>query len=669
MSTAAWSAQFAGGPYAERADPEPSRLDDVLLRAQGRLAPLLRARRVARLARIADGVDALAGEFSALSDRELRVAAAQLRAQLLRAGLTPAMIARAFALTREATHRQLRMRHHRVQLMGGAAMLGGALAEMETGEGKTITALLPSVAVALMGRPVHVVTVNEYLAERDADQLRPVFAALGLSVGLAKHGQSPPDRRAAYACDVTYCTNKDVVFDYLRDRMALGQRRSRARLQVDALCGLDTAPLLLRGLHYALIDEADSVLIDEARTPLILSGMQDSARDTTLYHRALALAQALVSGPHFEPEPDGRPGALTPEGKALLRDRAKQGENAAHGLLQSRRAREELVSQALHALHSYRLDRHYIVADGKVQIVDEYTGRVMADRTWQRGLHQLIEAKEGCEVTGERRVQASITYQRFFRRYLRLAGMSGTVGESAGELRAVYGLDVVRIPTHRALRRRYLRTRIFATSEAKWRTVAARVAEVTAGGQSVLIGTRSVAASEEVSRWLATCGFPQHEVLNARQDKREAEIVAQAGRRGHVTVATNMAGRGTDIRPAPEVIAAGGLHVIVTEFHESARIDRQLYGRSARQGDPGSVEAIVSLEDDLFLRSLWRSLLRLTGILIRAFPDGRAARRAGDLLRRLAQYRAERRNAQARRATVARDKRLDQSLAFAGRSE
>ena len=669
MSAATWSAEFAGGPYAERADPEPSRIDDFLLRAQSRPAPLFRARRLAGLTRLADAVDALAGEFSALADRELRVAAEQMRGQLLRAGSAPAMTARAFALTRETTHRQLRMRHHRVQLMGGAAMLGGALAEMETGEGKTITALLPAVAVALMGRPVHVITVNEYLAERDADQLRPVFTALGLTVGLTKHGQSPRDRRAAYACDVTYCTNKDVVFDYLRDRMALGQRRTRARLQVDTLFGIDTAPLLLRGLHYCIIDEADSILIDEARTPLILSGMQDSAREAALYHRALGLARDLVAGEHFEPEPDGRPGALTQQGKAHLRDLSKQRENAAHALLQSRRAREELVSQALHALHSYRLDRHYIVADGKVQIVDEYTGRVMADRTWQRGLHQLIEAKEGCEVTGERRVQASITYQRFFRRYLRLAGMSGTVGESAPELRAVYGLDVVRIPTHRTLRRRYLGTQLFATSEAKWQRVAARVAEITAGEQSVLIGTRSVAASEQVSRSLAASGLPQHELLNARQDKREAEIVAQAGRRGHITVATNMAGRGTDIRPAPEVIAAGGLHVIVTEFHESARIDRQLYGRSARQGDPGSVEAIVSLEDDLFLRSLWPSLLRLAVLLLRAFPDGRAARRAGDALRRLAESRAERRNAAARRATVAKDKRLDQSLAFAGRSE
>jgi preprotein translocase subunit SecA len=330
-------------------------------------------------------------------------------------------------------------------------------------------------------------------------------------------------------------------------------------------------------------------------------------------------------------------------------------------LWRSPRAIEEMIAQALSALHLFELDRHYIVADGKVQIVDEYTGRVMADRSWERGLHQMIEAKEGCRMTGRRRVQARITYQRFFRRYLKLCGMSGTLSEAAGELRAVYGLRVTKIPPNRRLQRRYLGTRLSRNTDEKWRQVIERAQRMTQMGRPVLIGTRSVAASEAVSERLSAAGLVLHTVLNARQDRAEAEIVAQAGRASRITVATNMAGRGTDIRLERVVVEAGGLHVILTEFHDSARIDRQLFGRCARQGDPGSAEAIVSLDDELFRHFLGRAF--------NAFAERFGSSSHGDLLRRLAQYRAERQYARIRIDTMAEDRRLERQLAFAGAGE
>jgi preprotein translocase subunit SecA len=348
---------------------------------------------------------------------------------------------------------------------------------------------------------------------------------------------------------------------------------------------------------------------------------------------------------------------------------AREPGSAENFLWQSRRARDELLEQALTALHLFRLDKHYIVAEGKVQIVDEYTGRVMPDRSWERGLHQMIEAKEGCDISGQRMTQARITYQRFFRRYLKLSGMSGTIGEAAGELWAVYGLKVIRIPTHRPLRRRNLGTRLFANNADKWRTVVERALHMRSIGRPVLIGTRSVAASEQVSRALAEAGRIEHEVLNARQDKQEADIVAAAGQPGRITVATNMAGRGTDIKLTADVIEAGGLHVIITEFHESARIDRQLFGRCARQGNPGTVEAIVSLEDELFRRFVGSRLWTIARTLVQATRSEFVSRLVGGLLRLIAQRNAERIHAKTRRETVEQDKRLDQSLAFAGKSE
>ena len=655
-----------GAPYLERAWPKTSRIDDALAALSARTETRFLSRwRIHRLGQLADAVDARASAIEAMSDDALRDAADTLRAYLLRDGISPEHAATGFALVREASRRCLGLRHHRVQLIGGAAMLGGALAEMEAGEGKTITAMLPAVMFALASRPVHVVTVNDYLARRDAAQLRPVYAALGLSVGLVVQGQEADERRAAYGCDITYCTNKDLVFDYLRDRLALGPRRARTRLLVDELLTPRSTrgPLLLRGLHVAIVDEADSVLIDEARTPLIISGADGKADDAELYQAALELARGLTIGEDFTVLLDERSLQLTPYGRERLAEMTVGWD----GLWAARRAREELVEQALNALQFYQRDVHYVIVDGKVQIVDEYTGRVMADRSWERGLHQMIEAKEGCEVTGQRHTLSRITYQRFFRRYGHLCGMTGTAAEAAGELRAVYGLRVVRVPTHNKLRRQNTGSVVFTHANAKWAAIAARARDVASCGRAVLVGTRSVGASEHLADLLTVAGL-RPVVLNALQDQEEAEIIAQAGEPGRITVATNMAGRGTDILISPAVRESSGLHVILTEYHESTRIDRQLFGRGGRHGEPGSYEAIVAIEDELFARFAGRVWQRLAG----PFADrqtGLLPGWIGQLLRRSAQRNAERRNAEIRRATQRADERLETVLAFSGRGE
>jgi preprotein translocase subunit SecA len=433
----------------------------------------------------------------------------------------------------------------------------------------------------------------------------------------------------------------------------------------ELLGGVDpSGKLLLRGLHFGIVDEADSVLIDEARTPLILSSGEDGGGEGALYDTALEFARDLAPSDHFRIVPGERRLQLTAEGQRCVGELARQRT----GLWVSRRARAELVEQALSALHLYWRDAHYLVADGKVQIIDEFTGRVMPDRSWERGLHQMIEAKEGCEVTGQRRTLARITYQRFFRRYLRLAGMTGTAREAAGELWAVFALRTIRIPTNRRLRRVDLGARMYATAAQKWHRVLETACEMTRiQRRSVLIGTRSVAASERLSRLLGGAGL-DHVVLNARQDQEEAQIIEAAGQRGHITVATNMAGRGADIRLSPEVRDAGGLHVVLTEFHEAARIDRQLCGRCGRQGDPGSFEAIVALADELFQRFAGPRERHIATLLAQRQEERIPAVIAGSLRRR-AQAAAERLHSKTRRETVTQDKQLEKALSFAGQSE
>jgi preprotein translocase subunit SecA len=600
-------------------------------------------------------------------DRELAAESVRLRPHLRRGPLSHDLVVRAFALVREATDRKLGMRHHPVQLQGGFVMLRGGLAEMATGEGKTITALLPAIVGALAGMPVHVITVNDYLAERDMTMLRPVYEMLGIKVGLVVHEMESNERREAYCADVVYVTNKELVFDYLRDRIATGSRRGLSRSLLDGLfesAGRRSArpPLLLRGLHFGIIDEADSILIDEARTPLIISSESEADEDD-VYRIALETARELRAVRDYRIGAHDRSVELTDQGRKTL-ETLSVGRN---GLWRIRKARDELATQALSALYLFDLNRHYIIADDKVQIVDEYTGRTMADRSWEGGLHQMIEMKEGLAQTGQRRTIARITYQRFFRRYRHLAGMTGTASEVAGELYAQFSLKTQRIPTNRPLLRRHLGTRVFASEMEKWRAVTQRVREVAQGeGRPVLVGTKSVEASEALSAAMTGAGIG-HVVLNARQDREEAAIIAAAGRRGRVTVATNIAGRGTDVLLENGVAGLGGLHVILTEFHESSRIDRQLFGRAGRQGDPGSCEAMVSLEDDVFVR--FAPSFLAAARLVRRGSELPAPQLFGEIGRLIAQGWAEMQHAATRRAQINLDYQLDKALSFAGVSE
>lgn len=644
-------ARHAVAPYAERSFTLPGAFDLGLAQAVG----TLRARwlRRATIEAEAREIKTLAAQLAGLSDIALLAEAAALRPALLRDG--PRLLPRAFALTHVAVERHLGLRYHPVQLAGGRALTGRRLVEMATGEGKTITAALPAVAAALAGQPVHVVTVNDYLAERDAARLTPVYAALGLTVGLVKQGDAPDSRARAYAADITYVTNKELVFDYLKDRIATAGARGEARHRIAALFGEAGRGVLLRGLHVAIVDEADSVLIDEARTPLIISAeRRDMALEETAL-RALDIARGLTEGEHYRLDTSSRSVVLLPPGQAAIAGRA----DALSGIFRATRAREQLVTQALTALHTLDRDRHYILADGKVQIVDEYTGRVMPDRSWEQGLHQLVEAKEGVALTGGRETLARITYQRFFNRYLQLSGMTGTAREVAGELRAVYGLGVLRLPTNRPARRQDLGRLILPDAAAKWAAVAARAARFAGGGRPLLIGTQSVEASETLSGALAARNLP-HVVLNARQDAEEAAIIARAGEAGRITVATNMAGRGTDIELGPGVAAAGGLHVILTAYHDSGRIDRQLIGRAARQGDPGSAEAIVALDDEVFQRYA----PRLAALVARG---GKLARLFWKILPGRAQAAASRSHASQRRQQLLADERFDKQMGFAGK--
>ena len=626
--------------YPEREAPREGALDRLLAAAEYHAGRLRSSRR--RLERI------IAATRESLS-------VAELRPRLRREGFTEALAGAAFFHVRAAAERTLGMRHFDVQLVGGWALLQGMVAEMDTGEGKTLTATLAAATAALAGRAVHVITVNDYLAGRDAEQLRPLYESLGLTVGCIVHGMEPQARRAAYRCDIVYCSNKELTFDYLRDRVALGGRPRPLAQRIAALAGAGGGDkLLLRGLQFAIVDEADSVLIDEARTPLILSTKGDSTKEEAMYRQALDIARALDDA-HFRIEDSAV--ELTAAGSERVRELAQ----GLGGIWSGPRRSELLVRQALTALKLFDRDKHYLVRDDKVQIIDEYTGRLMPDRSWEHGLHQLIEIKEGAEVTGRHETLARISYQRFFRRYQHLSGMTGTAAEVAGELWSVYRLRVARIPTNRPVRRTRLPDRVYGRADDKWRAVLEAIEQRQLANQPVLVGTRSVAASEHLASILETAGLP-FRLLNARQDADEAAIVAEAGQPGRITVATNMAGRGTDIKLASGVAERGGLHVICTERHDSGRIDRQLFGRCGRQGDPGSCEAILAADDDLAathasLPSAWLANMQ------------RVPSRTGRLLYWLAQRRAEAAHSRARRQLLQMDESLGDMLAFSGRGE
>lgn len=655
---------IAGGIYPEREELRIKKADQWAASVAGKFAPWLRPR-ASRFAGIIEAVDRHAASVEGLGDHEILGLTRELRQRLRNEGYTEELVAQAFAVVREVSRRTIGLRHVGVQLIGGAVMLSGMVAEMETGEGKTLTATLPASVLALGGVPVHIITVNDYLAQRDSDWMGKIYRALGLTVGTIVHGMDPAARRQAYRCDVIYCTNKEVAFDYLRDRLVLWDRPSPVRLQLERLYGENsrTRRVVMRGLHCAIVDEADSVLVDEARTPLIISSEAEEIFHPGVYQQALVVARDCMRGVDFRILENDRIVELLDPG----RSRAGEADWPEAGIRLSAPQREELVHQALVALFLFDRDKHYLVKDGKVQIIDEYTGRLMADRSWERGLHQLIEIKEGCRSTRSKETLARISYQRFFRRYRMLAGMTGTAREIAGELWSIYRLRVVTVPANRPLCRHFLPDRIYPDAEHKWKAVVKIVSDTHRTGRPILVGSRSVEASEHVSRLMEAANLP-HRVLNARQDREEAQIIARAGELAAITVATNMAGRGTDILLAPGVRELGGLHVIATERHEARRIDRQLFGRCGRQGDPGTCEAIVSLEDEL-IAVYGNSILKGLAALGFKLPAGFLLRGLGIILFRQAQKAAERQHARIRSDLLKFDEHISDSLAFTGRLE
>lgn len=653
---------IAGGTYPEREDSRA-----------GGLARTLRALRMGCRAKrewkrgfpgSLSAIQRHSQKFAGCTDAELREATVTLRKQLYIRGLIDELIEEGFALVREAAGRTLGMRHYDNQLKAGLVLIRGGLAELETGEGKTLTATLGAATAALAGIPVHVITVNDYLAARDAELMRPVYEFLGLTVAAATSKLEPSKRRAAYAQDIAYCTNKQLAFDYLRDLILLGRDHGRLRSRIERLHKKNpkSEQLFLRGLCFAIIDEADSVLIDEARTPLIISKQSTADTETDIYMAAMAFADDLEPGVDFViARRDG-----TIDLTAAAAEKVEEAAQNLTGVWKSTRQREELIVKALTAKYLYERDHHYLVEEDKVLIIDENTGRVMADRSWEHGLHQMIEIKEGCSVTGRREHMARLTYQRFFRRYLQLAGMTGTAWEVRKELCSVYGLPVLRIPTHKPGRRRHLASKVFTCKEMKFAAIVSRTREMSEKKRPVLIGTRTVADSEQISQMLDDAGLV-NQVLNARQNREEADVVARAGEAGCITVATNMAGRGTDIPLAAGVAELGGLHIIGVEYNDAKRIDRQLFGRCGRQGDPGSCEAFVCLEDELLQSYVQPFSLQLLAKGLN--PQRGAGRILLLLLMRMAQATQEKHHRRLRRDLLQMEEQVDKLLAFGGGME
>jgi len=648
----------ARGAYPERPDRRAPALERLANAVVGVVSVPRRASR-AEVDAFARSVDTEAGGLCDLTEAVFDTRVAELRNDLRLLGICKPMIPRGFAILREAARRSLGTPHYDVQLYGGRVMMESGLAELETGEGKTLTATLPTAFAALAGIPVHVITVNDYLVERDVRSLRALYERLGVSVGcVVEAEQERAARREAYECDVTYVTNKQVAFDYLRDRLAAAGDRSIARelmLESAPSAETDDAPVM-RGLCLAIVDEADSVLVDDARTPLILSRAGAPVDEPTV-RAALQLSRALAPGKDYAIDKKRGMARITDAGRVRLEQLA----GCLEGPLAGARRREEWVERALCAEHVFEKDLHYLVHDGAVQIIDLPTGRRAPDRAFESGVHALIEARSGLPLSPQRETIARISYQRFFRRYLRLGGMTGTASEVAGELFSVYGLRTVTLPTRLPLQREGAPLRVFATDEARWSETISRIRDLHEARRPVLVGTSSVSASVHVSELLDRANLP-HRVLSALQDGEEAEVVALAGEAGRITVATRMAGRGTDIPLGSGVSEMGGLAVVATEMSEARRIDRQLFGRCARQGGPGGFEQLVSLDDRLFETHLPSGLLRVAarGLL----PDSLLVR-----LTRIAQKAEERRSALARRRLLESERSIDDLLSFSGSRE
>ena len=535
-------------------------------------------REIKRLEKIADQVEALASEMAALTDDQLREKTEEYKQRYQNGETVDDLLVEAFATVREGAKRALGMFPFRVQLMGGAALHDGNISEMKTGEGKTLTSTLPVYLNALTGKGVHVVTVNEYLAHRDATEMGTLYEFMGLTVGLNLNSMSKEEKQAAYNADITYSTNNELGFDYLRDNMVLYKEQ-----------------MVQRPLHYAVIDEVDSILIDEARTPLIISG--SAQKSAQLYIQANAFVRTLQKDTHFTYDEKTKGVQLTEEGI----NAAERGFNIDNLFDINHVSLNHHINQALKAHASMHRDVDYVVQDGEIVIVDQFTGRLMKGRRYSDGLHQAIEAKEGVDIQNESMTLATITFQNYFRMYEKLSGMTGTAKTEEEEFRNIYNMNVIVIPTNRDIVRDDRADLIYASMDGKFRAVVEDIAERHQKGQPVLVGTVAIETSEIISKYLSKKGI-RHDVLNAKNHEREAEIIANAGNVGAVTIATNMAGRGTDIKLGEGVTDIGGLAVLGTERHESRRIDNQLRGRSGRQGDPGVTQFYLSMEDELMRR-------------------------------------------------------------------
>ncbi len=553
-------------------------------------------------------INELEPTLKAEDDTSIRKRSLALRYRAMAGEKLTLLLPEAYALVREAGRRALKMRHYDVQMIGGIALFEGHIAEMQTGEGKTLTATLPLYLHSLLGKGAHLATVNDYLAKRDAEWMMPLYEKLGASVGIIQTPDDQTSRRKSYAAAVTYGTAKEFGFDFLRDRLLL---RAQNRLQTEMLGdGAGTSKggdsIVMRGMHFCLVDEADSILIDEARTPLIIGSIEDNVRDQIVetYRWAAEHATEYVIQEHFTIDHETKQYELTARGRQRVRSLPKSDLVRTMGLVDL----YEYTERAIKVFREFILDRQYVVRPNdknveEIVIVDEFTGRLADGRKWRDGIHQAIEAKEKIEISVPTGQAARITVQDLFLRYPHLAGMTGTAATSARELRRIYRTPVLRVPTNRPPRRERKPDRVFGSMMAKFKAIVEEVREMNKTGRPVLIGTRSIDKSEIISRMLDEVGIA-HEVLNANKVAEEAEIVARAGGRGCVTVATNMAGRGTDVKLASEIEKLGGMHVICTELHDAARIDRQLIGRCGRQGDKGSYRQFLSLDDDILKSGL-----------------------------------------------------------------
>ena len=637
----------------------PQGLDAMWLRAAGLAGRLFRNR--SRFLRQADRIVAMETSFLHCSDRKLRDLIAPLHDRFRLGRDTAEDCNLAFAIVREVATRVVGLRPFREQIAGALSIEAGCVAEMATGEGKTLVATMPAVLAGWRGRGCHVITANEYLAKRDAKLMDAIYRFCGLTVGCLEPGMTQAERKQAYDAHITYCTNKDVAADFLRDRLLIGSLQGLPSVLLSKMVGgrgTGIDRLVQRGLACAIVDEADSVFIDDAITPLLISGESPNPDHIEATTQAALLSGGLDPSTDFRIDRHYREIHLTPAGKQHLAELAQP----LGGLWAGSRRREELVLQALAAKAFFIRDKQYVVDDNKVVIVDAFTGRLMPDRTWRDGLHQAIETKEGLEINLAKETYARISFQRFFRLYRKRSGMTGTVTEAQAELWGIYRLPVIPVPTHRPCQRMVMPDRVFTTAAAKWEAVVKVICVVHRTGRPILIGTRSIRESEYLSGLLAAKGVA-HRLLNAVRQASEAQIIAGAGQEGQITVSTNMAGRGTDIQLGAGVAVLGGLHVIATQRADARRIDRQLFGRCARQGDPGSAQAFVSLEDELIQKQA-----RLIALAMKQYYCSKDKEISSVFWRRLIdhlQCRAERVSLRMRRDVLSADNWIDHHLGFA----